>query len=123
MNDKSLLVNLVAKFSSPAAAEFKGSNRGNFWNVLVRPSRFLGYFLIAICFSAVSASPPEDFPRFQVAGHEQEMTTLRELFWLHYPGAGPKATLWDEWLPDASLWPAVTTDYYIYNVRERWRDV
>ena len=36
-------------------------------------------------------SPPDDFPRFQVPGHEKEMATVRELFWLHYPGAGPKA--------------------------------
>jgi len=58
-------------------------------------------------------APPDDFPRFQVPGHEKEMATLRDLFWLHYPGAGPKATLWDEWLPDASLWPAVSTDKQI----------
>jgi hypothetical protein len=47
---------------------------------------------------AAWGSPPDDFPRFQVPGHEKEMETVRELFWLHYPGAGPKATLWDEWL-------------------------
>jgi hypothetical protein len=69
---------------------------------------------------AASAAPPEDFPRFQVPGHEQKMTTLRELFWLHYPGSGPKATLWDEWLPDASLWPAVTTDAHADKMRQDW---
>ena len=60
--------------------------------------------------STAWASPPDDFPRFEVPGHEKEMATVRELFWLHYPGSGPKATLWDEWLPDASLWPAVSSD-------------
>jgi hypothetical protein len=43
-------------------------------------------------------SIPEDFPRFQVPGQEKEMESLRGLFWLHYPGSGPKSTLWDEWL-------------------------
>ncbi len=66
------------------------------------------------------AAPPDDFPRFQVPGHEKEMATLRDLFWLHYPGAGPKATLWDEWLPDASLWPAVTTDNKSDAMRDAW---
>ncbi|MBI4584978.1 MAG: hypothetical protein HY717_13275 [Planctomycetes bacterium] len=56
--------------------------------------------------SAGSSPIPEDFPRFYVPGHEGEMDSLRSMFWLHYPGAGPKATLWDEWLSGPSLWPA-----------------
>jgi uncharacterized lipoprotein YddW (UPF0748 family) len=48
------------------------------------------------------------------------MATVRELFWLHYPGAGPKATLWDEWLPDASLWPAVATENRSDAMRQAW---
>lgn len=68
----------------------------------------------------LQAAPPEDFPRFQVPGLEQEMATLRDLFWLHYPGAGPKATLWDEWLPDASLWPAVDTGGQSDTMRQQW---
>jgi len=48
------------------------------------------------------------------------MATVRDLFWLHYPGAGPKATLWDEWLPDASLWPAVSTDKQADAMRTAW---
>ncbi len=69
---------------------------------------------------ATSAAPPDDFPRFHVPGREREMTALRDLFWLHYPGAGPKATLWDEWLTDASLWPAVTTDGHADKMRRAW---
>jgi hypothetical protein len=46
------------------------------------------------------------------------MSTLRDLFWLHYPGAGPKATLWDEWVTDASLWPAVTNSSDSF--RQQW---
>src|SRR5438132_8395394 len=49
---------------------------------------------------------PEDFPRFVVPGHEADMTALRELFYHHYHGNGPACTLWDEWLPNALLWPA-----------------
>ena len=44
------------------------------------------------------------------------------LFWLHYPGAGPKATLWDEWLPDASLWPAVSTENKSEAMRQAWSE-
>lgn len=78
-----------------------------------------GLWLAAI---NVAAAPPDDFPRFQVPGHEKEMDTVRELFWLHYPGSGPKATLWDEWLPDASLWPAVTTQDHSDKMRRTWSD-
>ncbi len=70
--------------------------------------------------TTLNATPPEDFPRFEVSGYEKEMATLRDLFWLHYPGAGPKATLWDEWLPDASLWPAVNTDGHADKMRRDW---
>ena len=48
------------------------------------------------------------------------MATLRELFWLHYPAAGPKSTLWDEWLPDASLWPEVATGKQGDTLRAAW---
>ncbi len=71
---------------------------------------------------AAQSAPPDDFPRFQVPGHEKEMASLRDLFWLHYPGAGPKATLWDEWLPDASLWPAVSTENKADAMRQAWSE-
>src|SRR3989442_7242412 len=89
----------------------------------MRPS---AYVVLQACLTlwlplaAAQGSPPEDFPRFQVPGLEKEMATLRELFWLHYPGAGPKATLWDEWLPDASLWPAVSTENKSDAMRQAW---
>lgn len=72
---------------------------------------------------AFAADPiPKDFPRFDVPGHEHEMETMRSLFWLHYSGAGPKATLWDEWLPDPSLWPAVTNKNQSALFRQQWSD-
>src|SRR5512143_3189195 len=77
--------------------------------------------LLPLVLSAAAGAPvPDDFPRFQVPGHEKEMAVVRELFWLQYPGAGPKATLWDEWLPDASLWPAVSTDGKADAMRRDW---
>jgi hypothetical protein len=66
---------------------------------------------------------PQDFPRFHVPGHEKEMESLRGLFWLHYTGAGPKATLWDEWLSGPGLWPAVETDGYAERMRRDWSNV
>ncbi len=66
-------------------------------------------------------SIPNDFPRFAVPGFEKQMESLRELYWLHYPGAGPKATLWDPWLPTPSLWPAVEGSAEAF--RQQWSDV
>ncbi len=82
-----------------------------------------GFLLSVLTLSAVAAPAPADFPSFTVPGHEKEMSSLRDLFWLHYPAAGPKATLWDEWLPDGSLWPAVTTGNQCDSMRHQWRDV
>src|SRR5688572_22331607 len=61
--------------------------------------------------------PAEAFPRFVVPGHDGAMKSLRNLYWLHYRNNGPMATLWDEWLPPATLWPA-TGDQL--KMRERW---
>jgi len=66
------------------------------------------------------ADPPADFPRFLVPGHEREMAAIRELFWLHYQPARPLATLWDEWLPNATLWPARGSDRELASMRQQW---
>lgn len=66
---------------------------------------------------------PADFPVFNVPNHDQEMKTLRDLYYLHYPGSGPKATLWDEWLTGPSLWPAVETGNQMENFRNQWASV
>jgi hypothetical protein len=63
-------------------------------------------------------TPDDSFPRFIVPGHEPAMQSLRNLYWLHYQHNGPQATLWDEWLPPATLWPA-TGDKL--NMRQRWK--
>lgn len=49
------------------------------------------------------------------------MASLRALYWLHYPGAGPKSTMWDEWLAEPALWPAVGGPNGVSRMREAWR--
>jgi hypothetical protein len=66
------------------------------------------------------AAPTEDFPKFAVSGHEAEMASLRGLFWLHYQIAGPQIPLWDEWLPNATLWPAMGNGPKLNAMRKRW---
>src|SRR5690349_12171284 len=56
--------------------------------------------------SAQASPVPDDFPQFIVPGHEKEMESVRALYWLHYAPAGPLIPLWDEWMPNATLWPA-----------------
>ncbi len=63
---------------------------------------------------------PEGFPRFVVPGHEGAMESLRHLAWRHYPGCGPKATLWDAWLPSPALWPAVEGSELPDSFRHQW---
>ena len=60
----------------------------------------------AICITRqgeAEMSIPSDFPRFEVPGFEKQMESLRELYWLHYPGSGRKATMWDAWLTENGL--------------------
>lgn len=68
-----------------------------------------------------TVSVPSDFPAFTVPGQETAMSSLRHLYWLHYPRSGPKATMWDEWLPNPSLWPAVETENLGSQMRTEWR--
>ena len=68
----------------------------------------------------VPAFAAGDFPAFTVPGHEREMDTLRTMFQLHYSDAGPKATLWDEWLVTPSLWPAVDAKGRKADIRRQW---
>lgn len=63
---------------------------------------------------------PDTFPRFVVPGQEGTMGSLRQLFWLHYEPAGPLIPLWDEWMPMATLWPAVGEGDDANAMRNRW---
>ncbi|MDH7600588.1 MAG: glycosyl hydrolase family 65 protein [Armatimonadota bacterium] len=83
-----------------------------------------GLLLITLGVQSADAAAgiPQDFPRFSVPGFEREMEMLRALYWLHYPGAGPKATMWDAWLPAPSLWPAVDSDGTAESMRRQWSE-
>lgn len=48
------------------------------------------------------------------------MESLRALYWLHYEPAGPLIALWDEWMPNATLWPARGEGAQLNAMRERW---
>lgn len=74
---------------------------------------------LPVCCIGGDMEIPTDFPRFDVPGRADEMHTLRELYWLHYPGSGPKSTMWDMWLAPPSLWPATDTSA---NMRRAWND-
>jgi len=76
--------------------------------------------------AAGSDSAPPDFPRFIVPGHDQAMSNLRDLFCLHYreyhKRRRPMPTVWDEWLSDATLWPAVKSDGMAEKIEHGWRE-
>jgi hypothetical protein len=82
----------------------------------------IGICLAFSCSTWAQSTPPNDFPAFLVPGHDQEITPLRALFWLHYAHARPLAPLWDEWLPNATLWPAhdASTATNRQSMRGRW---
>jgi len=76
------------------------------------------------CVLAQAEEPPaipEGFPRFEAPGHAPLTDAMRRLYWAHYPGAGPKATLWDPWLPEPALWPAITEGGDFQAMRAQWR--
>ncbi len=70
--------------------------------------------------AAAGTAVPDDFPRFTVPGCEQQMDSLRSLFWIHYQPAGPLIPLWDEWMPMSTLWPARGTNSASLEMRKRW---
>lgn len=70
--------------------------------------------------AADEAAIPDDFSRFIVPGKEREMESLRSLFWLHYQSSGPRIPLWDEWLPNATLWPARGKGAELAAMRTKW---
>ena len=71
------------------------------------------------CYSQVPHPQiPEDFPRFQIQGHDDIGTAVRDMYWHHFPTAGPVSTFEDCWLVAPSLWP--DSDKWKTN-RERWK--
>lgn len=83
-------------------------------------------FLTILLITTTGAEPmsiPEDFPTFTVPGHEAEMTTLRELHWLHMDRNGPSATLWDQWMVSPGMWPALDSTGFSQNRHSSWKNV
>ena len=62
--------------------------------------------LTASLLPVVGGARADDFPRFIVPGEEQAMTLLDELHAHHHARASSDCTLWDGWLPHATLWAA-----------------
>jgi hypothetical protein len=80
----------------------------------------IGICLIVPLSTLAQTTAPADFPAFVVPGHEREMQLLRSLYWLHYQPAGPLIPLWDEWMPNATLWPARGDGAALQTMRDRW---
>lgn len=90
------------------------------------------------------SAPPDDFPRFVLGAQARYGQLARSLLWQHtlshgpqwkdwlqgpdgfpaYPAlpSGPKATLWDGWLCESDLWPAMDTDGTADRMRSLWRE-
>ena len=87
--------------------------------------------------------PPSDFPHFTIGDDSRFGDLARRLLWQHsicygpewnpwyhgrdgyagYPEvpSGPKVALWDGWLCDTDLWPAMDTDDVAQRMRSRWK--
>lgn len=64
-----------------------------------------------------------DFPQFVVPGQEAVMTRVQELFRLHHGRAFTACTLWDAWLPHATLWAAIGAPPSAQKARDYYRGV
>ena len=102
----------------------KRPNRHRF--LLIAAVAFLGALGVSHVLAQEISQPPDDFPNFQVTGHETTLQPFRNMFWLHhantqpnYPGPGRKATFWDCWLVPASLWPDMASRE---NFRRQWKE-
>ncbi|RLS34017.1 MAG: hypothetical protein DWH79_05865 [Planctomycetota bacterium] len=62
--------------------------------------------LIASVLLFGGAATADDFPRFVVPGEERAMGLLDEFHAHHHARASSDCTLWDGWLPHATLWAA-----------------
>jgi hypothetical protein len=63
----------------------------------------------------------DDFPSFTIPGDEARLHALNALHRLHY-GPRTQTTLWDAWLPMASLWQAVGTEPSAREMRNYYRN-
>ena len=59
---------------------------------------------LAVTLLLVHRAAAQTTPQFSVPGREVEMAALNELHALHHAQAFTSCTLWDTWLPLATLW-------------------
>lgn len=78
------------------------------------PGRLLLLALVTLVPPGTPAAADE-LPRFVVPGHEPAMTLLDEFHAFHHARASTDCTLWDGWLPHATLWAGEAP-------RRHWRD-
>jgi hypothetical protein len=72
--------------------------------------------LIASTVALINLTIAQDLlPQFHVPQHEQAMRALNEMHSLHHDAAFTNCTLWDGWLPQATLWASAKK-------REQFRD-
>jgi hypothetical protein len=89
--------------------------------VFSRAQRSVRVFIVAWLAALMSVvgdyreSGADDLPQFIVPGHEREMEALNALHALHHPNAFTNCTLWDPWLPHATLWTGP-------RAKDRYRD-
>jgi len=67
----------------------------------------------------ISPDDNDDFPKFSVPGYAKEMKSLGNLFELHYKPRGLLANIWDKWLVQSMLWPAMS-DNQSLNIRRNF---
>lgn len=77
--------------------------------------------VVLLLLALTGAGEPSPGP-FAIPGHERAAAALNALFALHHPGCGPKATLWDAWLPTPALWRATTADGAPNTFDVAWKD-
>jgi len=65
---------------------------------------------------------PTAFVRFEVPGHQEDVDTVRALFYHHYIALAG-STMWDEWLQFSLLWPDVAGDPRPAQYRHAFREV
>lgn len=65
---------------------------------------------------------PEAFVKFEVPGHQDDMNTIRSLFYHHYIALAG-STMWDEWLQFSVLWPELAGDPRPAQFRRAFRDI
>ena len=93
---------------------------------MIRPRLALPIALLGALAASAAGAPPapvDDFPAFVVPGEEAAMARLQELFRLHHAKSSTNCTLWDAWLPHATLWAGVGERPSAQAARDYYRQV